>query len=79
MAGLSCARPSAPRLTRRGVAVFIAVLSLLVCGGLLASAPVAAQQLQFPQRPAPPPKSKIAMERAKAGQKQMLVQGREIN
>ena len=79
MAGLSCARPSAPRLIRRGVAVFIAVLSLLVCGGLLASAPVAAQQLQFPQRPAPPPKSKIAIERAKAGQKQMLVQAREIN
>ena len=79
MAGLSCARPSAPRPIRRGVAVFIAVLGLLVCGGLFASAPVMAQQLQFPQRPPPPPKSKIAIERAKSGQKQMLVQAREIN
>ena len=80
MAGPACARPPAPRAHRRGVAAFIAVLSLLVCGGLLASAPVLAQPaLQFPTRLAPPPKSKIAIERDKAGQKQMLVQAREIN
>ncbi len=79
MAGLASARPPAPRPHRRGVAAFVAVLSLLACGGLLASAPAFAQQLQFPQRPAPPPKSKIAIEREKSGQKQMLVQAREIN
>jgi LPS-assembly protein len=79
MAGLPSARPPAPRAYRRGVAAFVAVLSLLVCGGLLASAPAFAQQLKFPQRPAPPPKSKIAIEREKSGQKQMLVQAREIN
>jgi LPS-assembly protein len=79
MAGLASARPPAPRPHRRGVAAFVAVVSLLACGGLLASAPVLAQQLTFPQRPAPPPKSKIAIEREKSGQKQMLVQAREIN
>ncbi len=79
MAGLASSRPPAPRPDRRGVAAFIAVLSLLVCGGLLMSAPVLAQQLTFPQRPPPPPKSKIAIERDKSGQKQMLVQAREIN
>ena len=79
MARLASARPPAPRLRRRGVATFVAVFSLLACGGLLASAPVFAQQLQFPQRPAPPPKSKIAIEREKSGQQQMLVQAREIN
>ena len=51
----------------------------LVCGGLLASAPLLAQQLQFPPAPPPPPKSKIAIAREKSGQKQMLVQAREIN
>jgi len=76
MEGLANARPPAPRPRRRGVAVFFAVLSLLVCGGLFAPAQ-AAEQLQFPQRPAP--KSKIAIERDKSGQKQMLVQAREIN
>jgi len=79
MAGLVSARPPAPRPHRRGVAAFVAVLSLLACGGLLAPAPVQAQQLEFPKRAAPPPKSKIAIEREKSGQKQMLVQAREIN
>ena len=86
MAGLAGARPPASRPQRRGVAAFVAVLSLLACGGVLTSAPVFAQQsqfpqsqqLQFPQRP-PPPKSKIAIERDKTGQKQMLVQAREID
>ena len=79
MTGPVRARPPAPQAHRRGVAAFLAVLSLLVCGGLLASAPVFAQQLTFPQRPPPPPKSKVAIEREKSGQKQMLVQARAIN
>ena len=82
MAGLVSARPPAPRPRRRGVAAFVAVLSLLACGGLFLCAPAMAQvgqaPLTFPQRPAPPPKSKIAIERDK-GQKQMLVQAREID
>jgi LPS-assembly protein len=79
MAGLASARPSPPRL-RRGAAALVAVLSLVVCGGLLASSPVFAQApLEFPKRPAPPPKSQIALERERSGQKQMLVQAREIN
>jgi LPS-assembly protein len=79
MAGLVSARPSAPRPYRRGVATVAAVLSLLACGGLIASAPATAQDLQFPQRPPPPKKSKIALERERSGQKQMLVQANEIN
>src|SRR5512135_1060673 len=77
MAGLVSARPSAPRPYWRGAAKIAAVLSLLACGGLIAPAP--AQVLQFPQRPPPPGKSKIALEREKSGQKQMLVQASEIN
>ena len=80
MAGPVSARPSAPRPCCRGVAKVAAVLSLLACGGLIAPAPAAAQQeLQFPQRPPPPKKSKIALEREKSGQKQMLVQANEID
>jgi len=81
MAGLVSARPSAPRPRRRGAVTLIAILGLLACGGLLASAPAVAQQqiFTFPPRPAPPPKSKIAIERDKSGQKQMLVQAREID
>jgi LPS-assembly protein len=61
---------------------FAAVLSLLVCGGLLAPAALqhaAAQELAFPPTPPKPPKSKIALDREKSGDKQMLVQAREIN
>ncbi|MGC2640958.1 MAG: LPS assembly protein LptD, partial [Pseudolabrys sp.] len=54
-----------------------AVLGLLAFDGLVASAP--AQELQFPQRPPPPRKSKIALEREKSGQKQMLVQANEVD
>ncbi|HEY6022916.1 MAG TPA: LPS-assembly protein LptD [Pseudolabrys sp.] len=79
MAGLLRARPSAPRLLGRGVATFAAVLSLLACGGLIAPVSAAAQELQFPQRPPPPKKSKIAIDREKSGQKQMLVQATEID
>ncbi len=81
MAGLVSARPSAPRPRRRGAVTLIAILGLLACGGLLASAPAMAQQqiFTFPPRPASPPKSKIAIERDKSGQKQMLVQAREID
>ena len=83
MTGPNCSRPPAPRPHRRGAATIAAVLVTLASGGLLAPAlmpaPAAAQQLTFPQAPPPPPKSKIAIERDKAGQKQMLVQAREIN
>jgi len=79
MAGLISTRPSGPRLYRRGVVLFAAVLGLLACGGLIASVPAAAQDLTFPTRPPPPKKSKIALEREKSGQKQMLVQANEID
>ncbi len=79
MAGLVSARPSGPTPNRRGAAGIAAVLSLLVCGGLLTPAPSLAQELAFPQRPTPAPKSKIAIDRDKSGQKQMLVQAREID
>ena len=35
--------------------------------------------MQFPQRPPPLKKSKIAIDREKSGQKQMLVQANEID
>ncbi len=79
MAGLISTRPSAPRLFCRGVARIAAVLSLLACGGLIASAPAPAQELQFPPRPPPLKKSQIAIDREKSGQKQMLVQANEID
>ncbi len=79
MAGLVSARPSAPRPKCRGAAILAAVLSLLACGGLIAPVSAPAQELQFPQRPPPPKKSKIAIDREKSGQKQMLVQATEIN
>ena len=79
MAGLVSARPSAPRPHRRGVAIAAAVLSLLAWGGLVTPASAPAQELQFPQRPPPPKKSQIAIDREKSGQKQMLVQATEIN
>ena len=79
MAGLVRARPPAPRLHRRGAMRIVAVLSLLACGGLLAfGAPASAQELKFPQAPPPKTKSKFAIERDKAAQKQMLVQANEI-
>ena len=77
MAGLFSARPSRPRPYCRGVTMLAAVLGLLAFDGLVASAP--AQELQFPQRPPPPKKSKIALEREKSGQKQMLVRADEVD
>jgi LPS-assembly protein len=77
MARLVSARPSAPRSCRRGLAILVAVLSFAAFDGLVAPAP--AQELQFPQRPPPPKKSQIALERERSGQKQMLVQANEIN
>ncbi len=77
MAGLFSARPSRPRSYCRGLTMLAAVLGLLAFDGLVASAP--AQELQFPQRPPPPRKSKIALEREKSGQKQMLVQANEVD
>jgi LPS-assembly protein len=79
MAGLFSTRPSAPRSYRRGVAKVAVVLGLLACGGLITPVLAPAQELRFPQRPPAPPKSKIAIDREKSGQKQMLVQANEIN
>jgi LPS-assembly protein len=79
MAGLVRTRPSAPRPLWRGVLTIAAVLGLLTCDGLIALAPAPAQELQFPPRPAAPKKSKIALDREKSGQKQMLVQATEID
>jgi LPS-assembly protein len=72
------ARPSARRRHASGAVCVFAVLSLLVCGGLIACAPAAAQELTFPERP-PVKKSKIAIAQEKSGQKQMLVQASEID
>ena len=82
MAELPSAPPHKLRPCRRSVMRFAAVLSLLVCGGLLAPAALqhaTAQELTFPPAPPKPPKSKIALDREKSGDKQMLVQAREIN
>ena len=78
MAGLVSARPSKPSARRRGVRALIAVLALLA-GGSLVCAPTFAQQLSFPQTPPQLKKSKYAVAREKSGQKQMLVQAREID
>ena len=78
MAGPGRSRPPAPRRLCRGVAGLAAVLAIMACGGLLASAPADAQVLTFPQRP-PPKRSQISIDREKAAQKQMLVQAREID
>jgi len=72
------APPPAGRLCRRGI-VAVLLLGLLACGGLLAPAPVSAQYLSFPTRPAPPAKSKIAVEREKSDEKQMLIQANSID
>jgi LPS-assembly protein len=84
MAGLLNAPPAVHRPQSRGV-VRLAVLSLLACGGLIAPAllpsfaPAFAQELFFPPTPPAPPRSKISIDRDKSGQKQMLVQAREID
>ena len=78
MAGGPRARPSKPIARRRSARGLIAVLAVLA-GGMLAFAPAFAQQLNFPQRPPPLKKSKYAIAREKSGQKQMLVQAREID
>ena len=81
MTGPVCARPPAPRPRRRGVAAVVTVLAVLACGDMMTCAPAIAQQIfGFPQSPPPRPKSKIAIERDKAGkQQQMLVKANEID
>jgi LPS-assembly protein len=79
MAGLASARPPEPRACRCGVARLFAVLALLAAGALIASAPAFAQQLSFPQRPPALKKSRAAVVRDQAGQKQMLVKAHEID
>ncbi len=82
MTGLRSTRPPMRRRPGsdlgRGAACVVAVLALLAGAGVFAGAPALAQNLSFPQRPAPK-KSQIAIEREKSGQKQMLVQAREID
>jgi LPS-assembly protein len=78
MAGLRSARPPIRWRHGPGATRIAAVLALLACAGLFALAPAFAQQLSFPDRPAPK-KSKIAIEREKSGQNQMLVQATEID
>ena len=70
------ARPPARR--RQNAARIVTVLALLVGVSAFAGAPLFAQELTFPQRPAVK-KSKAAIEREKSGQKQMLVQASEID
>jgi LPS-assembly protein len=88
MAGLARTRPPEPRICARGAALLAAfcrgglgrlaaALVLATAGVLLAPAPALTQQLSFPQAPPPLKKSKAAIKRA--GQKQMLVQAREID
>lgn len=83
MAGLASAPPPMARLRRRAINRIVAIAVLMACGSALAcvthSSPAAAQQLSFPKPPPPPERSAAAIERARAGQKQMLVQAREIN
>jgi len=81
MTGPVCARPPAPRPRRHGVAAVITVLAVLACGDMMTCAPAIAQQIfSFPQSPPPRPKSKIVIERDKAGkQQQMLVKANEID
>ncbi len=83
MAGPPSAPPPAARPRRRAICSVLAVLSLLACGGVVVSvlvpAPAAAQQLSFPKPPKQPQKRGAALERARAAQKQMLVQAEEIN
>ncbi len=79
MAGLASARPPEPRASRRGVGRLVAALALLAAGVLIASAPAFAQQLNFPLRPPALKKSRAAIIRDQAGQKQMLVKAREID
>ena len=71
-----CAPSPAPRPARRGALRFLAVLALVASGWLLALEPASAQSLSFPRTPAPI-KKKDVLERG--GQKQMLVQAREID
>jgi LPS-assembly protein len=75
MTGPADPRPPEPRVSRRGVGWLVA--AVLAAGALLASLPAVAQQLSFPPRAPPPAKSAAALKRA--GQKQMLVQAREID
>lgn len=76
MAVRLCTRPPASRLNRRAAARVVAVLALLACGGTIAFAPAHAQQFTFPAVP-PPIKKPVRIDQS--GQKQMLVQAREIN
>ena len=78
MAVLSCTRPPVSRRKRRGAAQLLAVLAVLACGGVFACAPASAQELTFPPKPPVVKKSTTTLD-TKSGEKQMLVQAREID
>ena len=80
MATLPTTRPSATHgaFVRNFVCLF-ALAALLACGSVPASAQEQSQQLAFPQRPPPRPKSQATIDREKSGKNQMLVQAREID
>ena len=78
MAVLSCTRPPALRRKRRSAAHLLAVLAVLACGGMSAHAPASAQELAFPPKPPVIKKSTTTLD-TKSGEKQMLVQAREID
>jgi LPS-assembly protein len=77
MAVLVRTRPPTARPQRRSLAKMLAVLAVLACGSAVFCAPAFAQELTFPPRPAPVKKTTV--NRDQSGQKQMLVQAREIN
>ena len=72
----NCAPSPAPWSSRRGALRFFAVLALSACGWLLAFEPASAQYLAFPSAPSPVKKKELV---DRQGQKQMLVQAREID
>ncbi len=77
MAGLASARPSQCRAFCRGAGRLVAAVAMLAAAMLLVTHTASAQQLTFPQQPPPIKKSKSTIKRA--GEKQMLVQAREID
>jgi LPS-assembly protein len=78
MAGRPNARPPTRGRCRFAAARLVAVLAALYWGGMLVLAPAFAQELKFPQRP-PAKKVNPALQKQLAGQKQMLVQAKEID
>ena len=79
MAEQPSAPPQAGMSCRHGLAAVIVILGLIAGGDWFVPVPAQAQYLTFPQRPPPPPKSKLTLAHEKAGQKQMLIQASRID